>query len=198
MNLTFFADDPAGPALAPSLQGHPGRDNLSPGTEYIPRVSKAFLEVGQISARVPLITGNFGVPVFPQAHGQTAVFWKPDKQYRQNPSRRAPSIPLSAAQQLAQQSLSGRQNLFSQLHPEPHPGLGQAQEETLTEPRSGWLYLSAPGAAHITRSRGRAGGQVASNLPWNKSPSHLPTAILASAWLSWGNRPSLFVGQRLL
>lgn len=140
---------------------------------------------------VPMITWD--VPVFPQTHRQTAVSWQQDKQYRQDPSRRAPNIPLSAARQLAQQVLFGGWNPFSNLHPEPHKGLGQAEEKAFSEP-SGWLYIPAPGAAHITRSRGRAGGQVTSNPPWNKSPSHLPTAILALAWLSWGKRPSLLVG----
>lgn len=47
--VTFFADGPTGPALVPSLQGHPGNNTPSPGPEWILRVSKAFLEAGQIS-----------------------------------------------------------------------------------------------------------------------------------------------------
>lgn len=47
--VTFFADGPTGPALVPSLQGHPGSNTPSPGPECILRVSKAFLEAGQVS-----------------------------------------------------------------------------------------------------------------------------------------------------
>lgn len=157
-------DGPAGPALVPSLQGHPGSNPSSPGPECILRVDR-----------------------------QTAVSWQQDKQHRQDPSWRAPYIPVSAARRLAQQVLFGGWKSFSILHPESHKGLGQAEEKAFTEP-SGWFYIPAPGAAHVTRSRGRAGGQVASSPPWNKSPSHLPTAILASVWLSWRNRPPLLVG----
>ncbi|XP_055479928.1 coiled-coil domain-containing protein 157 isoform X3 [Psammomys obesus] len=119
-----------------------------------------------------------------KAHGQMAVSWQQDEQCRQDSSRRAPGNPPTAALQLAQQVLFGGRNPISRLCPEPHSGLGQAEEETLTEQRSGWLFTPAPGTSHIAHSRGRAGGQVASNPSWNKSPSHLPAAILASAWLS--------------
>lgn len=49
--FTFFADGPSGPALVPSLQGHPGSSTSSPGPVCILRVSKAFLEARLISPK---------------------------------------------------------------------------------------------------------------------------------------------------
>lgn len=152
LSFTFFADGLTGPALVLSLQGHPGNNTPSPGPEWIVRT-----------------------------HRQTAVSWQQDKQFRQEPSRGAPNIPLSAVWQLAQQVLFGGWSPFSHLHPEPHKGLGQAEEKAFTEQRSGWFSIPAPGAAHVTCSRGRAGGQVASNPHGIKAPAICPQ-------LSWPQR----------
>nr|XP_044987989.1 coiled-coil domain-containing protein 157 isoform X4 [Jaculus jaculus] len=64
---------------------------------------------------------------------QEAPSWQQNRQCRQDPAWPASSIPSPAAQQ---QAFPREQDCLSDLCPEPHPGLGQAQEETLAEPGS--------------------------------------------------------------
>lgn len=61
----------------------------------------------------------------------------------------APGIPTSAVLQSAGQVLPGKHDPLNQLCSEPHPGLGQAEEETVTRPGPGQPCIPAPGAAHV-------------------------------------------------
>ncbi|XP_042090760.1 coiled-coil domain-containing protein 157 isoform X2 [Ovis aries] len=113
--------DPGGPALGPSRQGNPGSRAPSADPKDMP-----------------------GGP------GQAALAGQQASQCRQGPARPAPGIPATAAPQPAQQVLPGGRDLPDQLHPEPHPRLGQAEEETVTKQGPGQPCTPAPGAAHIT------------------------------------------------
>lgn len=113
--------DPGGPALGPSRQGNPGSRAPSADPKDIP-----------------------GGP------GQAALAGQQASQYRQGPAGPAPGIPATAAPQPARQVLPGGRDLPDQLHPEPHPCLGQAEEETVTKQGPGQPCTPAPGAAHVT------------------------------------------------
>ncbi|XP_042090764.1 coiled-coil domain-containing protein 157 isoform X4 [Ovis aries] len=120
--------DPGGPALGPSRQGNPGSRAPSADPKDMP-----------------------GGP------GQAALAGQQASQCRQGPARPAPGIPATAAPQPAQQVLPGGRDLPDQLHPEPHPRLGQAEEETVTKQGPGQPCTPAPGAAHITCQLGEHG-----------------------------------------
>ena len=147
--MGFFAADSTGPALGPSQQGHPRSSAPGPGPEHIPRVSKALPEVGQIGGLVPLTHRGSCHLVLPQAPGQAAPAQQQDSQCGQDSTVPAPGIPTSAALQPAQQALLGGHDPLDQLCSEPHPGLGQAEEETVTRPTPGQPCTSAPRAAHV-------------------------------------------------
>uniref|UniRef100_A0A3Q1MAV7 Coiled-coil domain containing 157 n=1 Tax=Bos taurus TaxID=9913 RepID=A0A3Q1MAV7_BOVIN len=96
--------DPGGPALGPSQQGNPG-------------------------SRAPTADSK-DVPGGP---GQAAPAGQQASQCRQDPAGPAPGIPAPAAPQTARRVLPRGRNLPDQLRPEPHPRLGQAEEETVTK-----------------------------------------------------------------
>lgn len=153
LSSVFFAADPGGPALGPSRQGNPGSRAPSADPKDIPGVSEALSEVGRVAgvgrAR-SLAHGGSCRLVFPQGPGQAALAWQQASQYRQGPAGPAPGIPATAAPQPARQVLPGGRDLPDQLHPEPHPCLGQAEEETVTKQGPGQPCTPAPGAAHVT------------------------------------------------
>ncbi|KAM9746784.1 coiled-coil domain-containing protein 157 isoform 3-T3 [Dama dama] len=113
--------DPRGPALGPSRRGNSGSGSPSPGPKDVP-----------------------GGP------GQAAPTRQQDSQRGQDPARPAPGIPASAAPQPARQVLPRGRDLPDQLRPEPHSGLGQAEEEAVTRQGPGQPGAPAPGAAHVT------------------------------------------------
>lgn len=94
----------------------------------------------------------------PQASGQAAVTWQQDSQCkqdswcRQDAAGPAPDIPTLAIWWPAQQVLPGGCDPVDHLCPEPHPCLGQAKEETITKPGSGWTCTPAPGATRVAGS----------------------------------------------
>ncbi|XP_078194201.1 coiled-coil domain-containing protein 157 isoform X3 [Callithrix jacchus] len=159
--------DPTGPALVPFQQGNPGNNTASPDPEHIPR-----------------------------APGWTAPSWQQDGQDPARPAPHlstsaAPRIPTSAALQPAQHVLAGGCDPLGHLHPEPHQGLGQAEEETVTWPGPGRLCTPAPGAAHVACGRAGAGWQVAGSPPTVIKAQPLAHSSLGfTVWLSWGKSPS--------
>lgn len=137
LSSVFFAADPGGPALGPSQQGNPGSRAPTADSKDVPGVSEALSEAGRMAGG-----GRGGSPlthrvscrlVFPQGPGQAAPAGQQASQCRQDPAGPAPGIPAPAAPQTARRVLPRGCNLPDQLRPEPHPRLGQAEEETVTK-----------------------------------------------------------------
>jgi len=100
-------------------------------------VSEALSEAGRMAGGgrggSPLTHGGSCRLVFPQGPGQAAPAGQQASQCRQDPAGPAPGIPAPAAPQTARRVLPRGRNLPDQLRPEPHPRLGQAEEETVTK-----------------------------------------------------------------
>lgn len=155
LSSVFFIADPRGPALGPSRRGNSGSGSPSPGPKDVPGVSEALSEVGHVAGGAgetarSLAHGRSCRLVFPQGPGQAAPTRQQDSQRGQDPARPAPGIPASAAPQPAWQVLPGGHDLPDQLRPEPHSGLGQAEEEAVTRQGPGQPGAPAPEAAHVT------------------------------------------------
>ena len=133
----FFAADPGGPALGPSQQGNPGSRAPSADRKDVPGVSEAWSEAGRVAGgrrgRCPLTHGGSCRLVFPQGPGQAAPAGQQASQCRQDPAGPAPGIPSPAAPQTARRVLPTGRYLPDQLRPQPHPRLGQTEEETVTK-----------------------------------------------------------------
>ncbi|XP_047616180.1 coiled-coil domain-containing protein 157 isoform X4 [Phacochoerus africanus] len=87
-----------------------------------------------------------GPESIPRVSGQAAPIWQQDGQCKQDPAGPAPGNPTL---QWAHQVLLRGPDSLNQLHPEPHPGLGQAKEEAVARPGPGGPCTPARAAAHI-------------------------------------------------
>ncbi|XP_074247187.1 coiled-coil domain-containing protein 157 isoform X4 [Saimiri boliviensis] len=148
--------DPTGPALVPFQQGNPGSNTTSPDPEHIPRApgqtAPSWQQDGQDPARPAPHVPTSAAPRIPtSAAPHLSIPAAPHLSIPAAPHLSIPAaphlsipaaphlsisaalcIPTSAALQPAQQVLAGGCDPLGHLHPEPHQGLGQAEEETVT------------------------------------------------------------------